>query len=101
MITFGLFLLLCIPLALVDNYPGLLILRFLVDFMGSPCLATGGATMQDMYSFVKLPYALTFWVAAQFNGTSTVQRACGKSHPQLSPTVGFARVFLSTGSPIF
>ena len=50
--TFGLFVILCVPLALVDNYPGLLVLRFLVGFMGSPCLATGGATMQDMVTKV-------------------------------------------------
>ncbi|KAF7506481.1 hypothetical protein GJ744_011731 [Endocarpon pusillum] len=66
-VSFALFVILCVPLALVENYAGLLVLRFLVGFMGSPCLATGGATMQDMYSFLKLPYALTFWVAAAFN----------------------------------
>jgi DHA1 family multidrug resistance protein-like MFS transporter len=37
-------------MALVDNYAGLLVLRFLTGFMGSPCLATGAATMQDMVS---------------------------------------------------
>jgi MFS transporter, DHA1 family, multidrug resistance protein len=47
-VSFGLFVILCVPLALVENYAGLLVLRFLVGFMGSPCLATGGATMQDM-----------------------------------------------------
>lgn len=66
-VSFALFVILCVPLALVDNYAGLLVLRFLVGFMGSPCLATGGASMQDMYSFMKLPYALTFWVTAAFN----------------------------------
>ena len=68
MASFGLFVILCVPLALVDNYAGLLVLRFLVGFMGSPCLATGGATMGDMYSLLKLPYALTAWVSASFNG---------------------------------
>lgn len=48
MVSFTLFVILCVPLALVENYAGLLVLRFLVGFMGSPCLATGGATMQDM-----------------------------------------------------
>ena len=48
MVSFGLFVILCVPLALVNNYAGLLVLRFLVGFMGSPCLATGGASMQDM-----------------------------------------------------
>jgi DHA1 family multidrug resistance protein-like MFS transporter len=50
MISFGLFVILCVPMALVDNYAGLLVLRFLTGFMGSPCLATGAATMQDIVS---------------------------------------------------
>jgi len=50
MVSFALFVILCVPMALVDNYAGLLVLRFLTGFMGSPCLATGAATMQDMVS---------------------------------------------------
>ena len=63
--SFALFTILCVPTALVNNYAGLLVLRFLTGFMGSPCLATGGATMQDLYSLLKLPYALTAWVAGR------------------------------------
>ena len=48
--SFALFVILCVPTALVDNYAGLLVLRFLTGFMGSPCLATGGATMGDIVS---------------------------------------------------
>lgn len=48
--SFGLFVILSLPTALVDNYAGLLVLRFLTGFMGSPCLATGGATMGDIVS---------------------------------------------------
>ncbi|KAK5446494.1 hypothetical protein LTS15_009833 [Exophiala xenobiotica] len=66
-ISFGLFVILCIPTALADSYATLLVLRFLTGFMGSPCLATGGATMGDMYGLLKLPYALTAWVAAAFS----------------------------------
>jgi MFS transporter, DHA1 family, multidrug resistance protein len=50
MVSFALFVILCVPMALVDNYAGLLVLRFLTGFMGSPCLATGAASMQDMVS---------------------------------------------------
>ncbi|KAI9703915.1 MAG: hypothetical protein M1820_005697 [Bogoriella megaspora] len=79
MVSFALFVILALPTALIDNYAGLLVLRFLTGFMGSPCLATGGATMQDMYSLLKLPYALSAWVAAAF---------CG---PALGPLIsGFA-----------
>ncbi len=67
-ITFLLFVILSIPTALVNNFAGLLVLRFLQGFFGSPCLANGGATMQDMYSLLKLPYALTVWVSAAYCG---------------------------------
>ncbi|KAL9628316.1 MAG: hypothetical protein Q9204_005968 [Flavoplaca sp. TL-2023a] len=52
-VTFSLFFILSIPTALASNFAGLLVLRFLQGFLGSPCLATGGATMQDMYSMLK------------------------------------------------
>src|SRR6266536_587338 len=28
---------------------------------GSPCLATGAATFQDMWSMLKMPYLIAFW----------------------------------------
>jgi MFS transporter, DHA1 family, multidrug resistance protein len=46
--TFAVCLILTVPTALVDNLGGLLVLRFLQGFFGSPCLANGGASMQDM-----------------------------------------------------
>ena len=67
-VTMLIFVILSIPTALVKNFAGLLVLRFLQGFFGSPCLANGGASMQDMYSLLKLPYALTFWVSAAYCG---------------------------------
>ncbi|KAL8661441.1 MAG: hypothetical protein Q9168_008385, partial [Polycauliona sp. 1 TL-2023] len=66
--TFSLFFILSIPTALAKSFAGLLVLRFIQGFLGSPCLATGGATMQDMYSLLKVPYAMTFWVSAAYCG---------------------------------
>ncbi len=63
-ITMTIFVILCVPTALVDNFAGLIVLRFLQGFFGSPCLATGGASMQDMYSLIKLPYILCLWAFA-------------------------------------
>ncbi|CAI7596529.1 unnamed protein product [Penicillium glandicola] len=62
------FVVLCVPTALVDNYTGLMILRLLQGFFGSPCLASGGASMSDIYSDIYLPLALTSWVAAAYGG---------------------------------
>ncbi|KAL2009616.1 hypothetical protein VTN00DRAFT_5423 [Thermoascus crustaceus] len=46
--TFFIFVVLCIPTAFVDDLAGLLVFHFLQGFFGSPCLASGGALMQDM-----------------------------------------------------
>jgi len=64
MATFAIFVILLVPTALVDNFAGLIVLRFLQGFFGSPCLATGGASLQDMYSLIKLPYVLSLWALA-------------------------------------
>lgn len=64
LITFGIFVILSLPAALVDNFSGLIALRFLQGFFGSPCLATGGASLGDMYSLIKLPYVLSMWALA-------------------------------------
>ncbi|KAK0127236.1 hypothetical protein ONS96_006788 [Cadophora gregata f. sp. sojae] len=66
--TFALFVILSIPTAVVDNYAGLLVLRFLTGFFGSPCLANGGASVGDMYSLLELPVYLSAWTAACFWG---------------------------------
>ena len=66
--SFAIFVILSIPTPLVNNFAGLLVLRFLQGFFGSPCLANGGATMQDMYSLLYLPYAITIWVSAAYCG---------------------------------
>lgn len=47
-ISFGLFVILGVPTALANSYATLMVLRFLTGFMGSPCLATGGATAGDV-----------------------------------------------------
>ncbi|KAJ3491609.1 hypothetical protein NLG97_g5564 [Lecanicillium saksenae] len=66
--TFFVFVILCIPTSLVTNFAGFLVLRFLLGFFGSPCLANGGASMQDLYSWTHLPLGLTGWVAAAYCG---------------------------------
>lgn len=64
MVSYAIFVILLVPTALVDNFAGLIVLRFLQGFFGSPCLATGGATLQDIYSLIKLPYVLSLWAFA-------------------------------------
>ena len=63
MVTLGIFVIISIPTAVVNSFPALVVLRFLQGFFGSPCLATGGASIGDIYSLLKLPYFLTGWAA--------------------------------------
>ncbi|KAL7627962.1 hypothetical protein AAE478_002158 [Parahypoxylon ruwenzoriense] len=59
--TFFVFVLLALGASVVNSFGGLLALRFLLGFFGSPCLATAGATLDDMFAPWKLPYVLTVW----------------------------------------
>lgn len=56
-----LFVVLCIPESLVNNYAGLMVLRFLIGFMGSPLLATAGATLGDIWAPPNMPFAIAVW----------------------------------------
>jgi DHA1 family multidrug resistance protein-like MFS transporter len=70
MATLGVFVVISIPTAAVDSFPALVVLRFLQGFFGSPCLATGGASIGDIFSLIKLPYFLTGWAAFATAGES-------------------------------
>lgn len=56
-----LFIIFQIPIVLPKNLTCLLIFRFLTGFVGSPILATGGASMGDIFPPNKLPYAMGVW----------------------------------------
>ncbi|KIW20372.1 hypothetical protein PV08_00947 [Exophiala spinifera] len=71
-ISGALFVVLCIPTSLVRSYAGLMVLRFLLGFMGSPCLATAGATLGDIWGPVKFPYFIGLWA-----GTTSFGPALG------------------------
>jgi DHA1 family multidrug resistance protein-like MFS transporter len=72
------------------NFGMLLAFRFLTGFFGSPVLATGGATMADIYKPSKRAYAIGIWGMAAI---------CG---PVLGPLVGgFAAQHKSWQWPIW
>lgn len=99
-VTMFLFTLVSIPTALVDNYPGLMVLRFLQGFFGSPCLASGGATVGDMYSLLSLPYAMIAWVSAAYCGPALGPLLSGYSVPIMGWRWSLLEV-LWAASPIF
>ena len=77
--TLFVFVMFQIPTALASNFGMLLAFRFLTGLFGSPALATGGASIGDMYAPRKQAYGLSIW------GISAV---CG---PVLGPLIrGFA-----------
>jgi DHA1 family multidrug resistance protein-like MFS transporter len=55
------FVLLQLPTVFSVNFGMLLAFRFLTGFVGSPALATGGASIADMYRPKKQVYGLAIW----------------------------------------
>jgi DHA1 family multidrug resistance protein-like MFS transporter len=64
--SFVLYCAVSIPTALAPSAISFHFLRFLQGFFGSPCLATGGASIADMYSTEMLPHAMATWVLCVF-----------------------------------
>ncbi|KAI6829209.1 MFS general substrate transporter [Hortaea werneckii] len=79
--TMIVFVILCVPTALVENVGGLMVLRFLLGFFGSPALATGAASLADMYSLLHLPYFLCLWALAATSGPALGPVISGFSVP--------------------
>ncbi|KAI4245433.1 MAG: hypothetical protein L6R40_002493 [Gallowayella cf. fulva] len=74
--TLAVFVIFQVPTALATNFAMLLCFRFLTGFFGSPVLATGGASIGDMFAPNKRAYGIGIW------GIAAV---CG---PVLGPLVG-------------
>ncbi|KAF8865556.1 MFS general substrate transporter [Acephala macrosclerotiorum] len=70
------FVLLQLPTGYAINMPMFLTFRFLTGFFGGPVLATGGATIADMYPPSKISYGICIWGAFGILG------------PVLGPLVG-------------
>ncbi|KAI5274908.1 MFS general substrate transporter [Aureobasidium subglaciale] len=81
--TFALYMLVTIPAALVRNAPAFMFLRFLQGFFGSPILATGGASLADVYNSTYLPCAMTGWAFACFTAPVVGQIIAGAAVPCL------------------
>lgn len=65
-----------VPTALAKNFGMLLAFRFLTGFFGSPALATGGASIGDLFSPAKRTYGLGIWGIGAVSG------------PTLGPLIG-------------
>jgi len=74
--TLAVFVVLQLAVIYAQNFGMLLAFRFITGFVGSPALATGGASIGDMYRPSKRAYGIAIW------GIAAV---CG---PVLGPLVG-------------
>ena len=59
--TFLVFVLLQLPTGFAVNMPMFLVFRVLTGFFGSPCLATGGGTIADIYDPARVAYGICIW----------------------------------------
>ncbi|KAG6354495.1 hypothetical protein INS49_004512 [Diaporthe citri] len=53
-----------LPVGFAPNISVFLVFRFVTGFCGSPCLSTGGGTINDMYPPTQVPYPLVLWQSA-------------------------------------
>ncbi|KAI1819937.1 MFS general substrate transporter [Xylaria intraflava] len=57
-----------LPVGLAPNVAVFLVFRFITGFCGSPCLATGGGTINDLYPPSQVPSLLIIWQSAGILG---------------------------------
>jgi MFS transporter, DHA1 family, multidrug resistance protein len=58
------FILFQFPVGFAQNMPMFLVFRWLTGFCGSPCLATGGGTIADIYDPAMVVYLICIWSSA-------------------------------------
>ncbi|KAJ7778840.1 major facilitator superfamily domain-containing protein [Mycena maculata] len=71
MATLFLFVIFQIPLVNAKNMSTVLAMRFMTGFFGSPALATGGASMADIFSPHQCAYVLGVWALGAVAGPIT------------------------------
>ncbi|KIK66812.1 hypothetical protein GYMLUDRAFT_192782 [Collybiopsis luxurians FD-317 M1] len=68
MASFFLFIIFQIPVISATNIKTILACRFFTGFFGSPALATGGASMGDIYHTRQLAYVVGIWAIGAVGG---------------------------------
>ncbi|OGM40898.1 hypothetical protein ABOM_010005 [Aspergillus bombycis] len=96
-ISFIIFTILCIPTAFAPTAIGFYFLRFLQGFFGSPCLATGGASISDVYDPYVRPYAMTGWVYCIFCAPAIGMLVSGFAIPVLGWRFSMWEILMAAG----
>ncbi|KAJ7232962.1 major facilitator superfamily domain-containing protein [Mycena haematopus] len=71
MATLFLFVIFQIPIVTATNISTVLAMRFMTGFFGSPALATGGASMADIFPQSQFAYVLGIWALGAVAGPIT------------------------------
>jgi MFS transporter, DHA1 family, multidrug resistance protein len=50
------------------SFAALIVCRFLQGYFGSPILASGGASVEDLFDWFSVPYAFIIWIASMYCG---------------------------------
>lgn len=58
------FILFQLPVGFAPNAAVFLVFRWVTGFCGSPCLSTGGGTINDIYNPILVPFFLCIWSSA-------------------------------------
>ncbi|EXJ56374.1 uncharacterized protein A1O5_12641 [Cladophialophora psammophila CBS 110553] len=80
--SFVAFLVVSIALAFVDNFPAIIVLRWLQGLFGSPALASGAASIEDIYDIYSAPYGYVWWIAAMYCGPAVGPLMAGYAAPR-------------------
>lgn len=68
--SFAAYLLLQAPILASGNLGCILFFRFVTGFVGSPAIATGVASLSDMWGVLDMPYAVGSWSVFAVAGPS-------------------------------
>ncbi|OQV03361.1 hypothetical protein CLAIMM_08412 [Cladophialophora immunda] len=79
--SFAAFFVVSIALALVDSFPAIIVLRWLQGLFGSPALASGAASIEDIYDIYSAPYGYVWWIAAMYCGPAVGPLMAGYAVP--------------------
>ena len=79
--SFVAFFVVSIALAFVDSFPAIIVLRWLQGLFGSPALASGAASIEDMYDIYNAPYGYVWWIAAMYCGPAIGPLMAGYAVP--------------------
>ncbi|KIW01717.1 uncharacterized protein PV09_06894 [Verruconis gallopava] len=85
----------------VNNYPGIVVVRFIQGFFGGPVLAMGAASAQDILPFHKVQYGVSFWTLFAYAGPAIGPLLTGFAVPLDTWRWSFYETLILAGFTLF